>query len=588
MTRALATILLTVFCASPAAAGVRTVWAVGDGDKIKRDTRAEPAPNDVWRNGTVRVFGARNEIVAFQLIVRADGAGIRSLSAKLPELAPDVAGSRIVYRAPGADPTDSVDRPIQLFVEHYMHVTSPSNASWIFQPGSPAAPVDALGWVPVQLVPEQARPERGGLGLAVPADLNQGLWFEIYTGRDRPAGIYRGTIDLVSDGVTRHVPVELEILDFALPDENSMHAMLFYTSDQPERYHGRNLDDAYNRFAHRYRAELVHEFDEQKVEQSWPRFSGEAFTRARGYEGPGEGQGNRIVPRSFYGPGKGFDVRATAWELADRWMTFLQAKLPKAITFLYMPDEPSPAQFPHIRELADNIHSNPGPGRALPVFVTHEYAAPLEGAIDIWCSGPRGFKLDEVARERLRGRQYWFYNGIRPWSGAMIIDAPATEGRELPWAAFKHGADVYFFWHSVHWRHNSQKQGDRDQNVWANPVTFDDRGQPGKPLIDQGTINGDGVLMYPGEERLHPEEDRGIAGPVASIQLANLRRGLQDHQYLTLARQRGLTGAVDAALAAVVPKVFSDAGDRVSFPEHGDPYDRARLALGRAIAASKQ
>ena len=132
-----------------------------------------------------------------------------------------------------------------------------------------------------------------------PADLNQGLWFEIYTGRDRPAGIYRGTIDLVADGETRHVPVELEILDFALPDENSMHAMLFYTSDQPERYHGRNLDDAYNRFAHRYRTELVHEFDEQKVEQAWPRFSGEAFTRARGYEGPGEGQGNRIVPRSF-------------------------------------------------------------------------------------------------------------------------------------------------------------------------------------------------------------------------------------------------------------------------------------------------
>ena len=359
------------FWAPPAGAGIRTSGRCGDGDKVKRDSRAEPAANDVWRNGTVRVFWARNEIVAFQLIVRADGDGIRSLSATLPELASAAAANRIVYRAPGADPTDSVDRPIQLFVEHYMHVTSPSNASWIFEPGSPAAPVDALGWVPVQLVPEQARPERGGLGLAVPADLNQGLWFEIYTGRDRPAGIYRGTIDLVADGETRHVPVELEILDFALPDENSMHAMLFYTSDQPERYHGRNLDDAYNRFAHRYRTELVHEFDEQKVEQAWPRFSGEAFTRARGYEGPGEGQGNRIVPRSFYGPGKGFDVRATAWELADRWMTFLQAKLPKAITFLYMPDEPSPAQFPRIRELADNIHSNRGPGRALPVSAAH-------------------------------------------------------------------------------------------------------------------------------------------------------------------------------------------------------------------------
>ena len=102
---------------------------------------------------------------------------------------------------------------------------------------------------------------------AVPADLNQGIWFEIYTGRDRPAGIYRGTIDLAADGETRHVPVELEMLDFALPDENSMHAMMFYTSDQPERYHGRNLDEAYNRFAHRHRTELVHEFDEQNVEQ---------------------------------------------------------------------------------------------------------------------------------------------------------------------------------------------------------------------------------------------------------------------------------------------------------------------------------
>ena len=170
----------------------------------------------------------------------------------------------------------------------------------------------------------------------------------------------------------------------------------------------------------------------------------------------------------------------------------------------------------------------------------------------------------------------------------MLIDAPATDGRELAWAAFKHDVDVYFFWHAVHWRHNTQKQGERNQNVWANPITFDDRGQPHKPLIDQGFINGDGVLMYPGEEKLHPEEDRGVPGPVSTIQLANLRRGLQDHQYLTIARARGLDAAVRQALAAIVPKVFSDAGDRVSFPEHGDPYDKVRLMLGRAIAAGAE
>ena len=101
---------------------------------------------------------------------------------------------------------------------------------------------------------------------------------------------------------------------------------------------------------------------------------------------------------------------------------------------------------------------------------------------------------------------------------------------------------VYFYWHAVHWRHNSQKQGERNQNVWADSITFDNRGQPNKPIDDQGYIHGDGVLLYPGEDVLHPDQDRGIRGPISTMQLANLRRGLQDHQYLTLARRLGLTG----------------------------------------------
>ena len=154
-----------------------------------------------------------------------------------------------------------------------------------------------------------------------------------------------------------------------------------------------------------------------------------------------------------------------------------------------------------------------------------------------------------MASERARGREYWFYNGGRPAGGAITIDAPATDARATIWAAFKHDVRVYFYWHAVHWRHNSQKQGERNQNVWADSITFDNRKQPNKSIDDQGYIHGDGVLIYPGEERLHPEEDRGIAGPIATIQLANFRRGLQDHQYLTLARQLGLDAVVAEVLA---------------------------------------
>jgi Domain of unknown function (DUF4091) len=580
-------VLALLLPSSDAQADVRRVWAVGDGDKVERDEQNHPASarNAVWDGRVVRLFAARNEIIAFQVIVEADGDGIGQLSVRLPELVS--ATDRITYQPPGADPTNSVGRPIQIFTTNYMLVSDVSNASWVFERGSPAAPSDPTGWKPVQLVPENARRGRGGMPVSVKKNENQAVWIEIYVNTARAPGIYRGTISVQTDHTRRSLPVELQVFDFALPDENSMHAMLFYTSEQAELYHGRNMDAEYHRLAHRHRVELVHAYDEKRVQETWGRFSGSDFTRTSGYEGPGAGVGNLIVPRTFYGPGSDFDDRASAWSVSDAWMTFLGEKLPAAITFLYMPDEPDPDQYPRIVALADNVHSNPGPGRALPIFVTSRYVEALDASIDIWDSGPKGFLLDRVASERARGRQYWFYNGGRPAAGAITIDAPATDARATIWAAFKHDVRVYFYWHSVHWRHNSQKQGERNQNVWAESITFDNRKQPQRSADDQGFINGDGVLIYPGQDRLHPDQDRGVVGPVATVQLANFRRGLQDHQYLTLAAKLGLKPLVDEVLAAIVPRVFSDATERVSFPETGDPYEAARLKLARAIEAAR-
>jgi hypothetical protein len=578
-----AVLLLT----SLAHADVRRVWAVNDGEKIERDARDHPAGarNSAWDGSVVRLSAARNEIVAFQVIVEAGPAGVKALTAGLPELASGA--DRIRYVPPAADPTDYVGRPIQVFAVNYMLVTTPSHASWVFRRGTPAAPPDPTGWKPVQLVPENARRDRGGLPVSIRPNENQAIWFEIQVERTRKPGIYKGTIEVSADGETRRLPVELEVFDFVLPDENSMHAMLFYSPDQPELYHGRNMDPAYHRLAHRHRTELVHAYNEKTMQAAWGRFSGSDFTAASKYQGPGEGVGNVLAPRTFYGPGKDFDDRASAWAQSDAWMTFLSARLPRAITFLYMPDEPSADEYPRILRLAENIHSNPGPGRRLPIFVTSTWVEALDPAIDIWASGPKGFRLDRVAAERARGRDYWFYNGGRPAGGAITIDAPATDARATIWAAFKHDVRVYFYWYAVHWRHNSQKQGERNQDVWADTITFDNRKQDKKSIDDQGYIHGDGVLMYPGEERLHPDQDRGVPGPVATIQLANFRRGLQDHQYLTLARRLGLNAVVDDVLAAIVPRVFSDAGERVSFPETGDPYEAARLKLARAIAAAR-
>ena len=76
---------------------------------------------------------------------------------------------------------------------------------------------------------------------------------------------------------------------------------------------------------------------------------------------------------------------------------------------------------------------------------------------------------------------------------------------------------------------------------------------------------------------------RYSASPIGSVQLANLRRGLQDHAYLTLARKLGLDAEVRAALQQVVPRVFSDAKDTVGFAETGEAFEAARHALAAAI-----
>jgi len=577
--------LLALLLATPASAGVSTFWAVSDGERVERDDRAHPlkARNAVWDGRTVRLAAARNEVVAFQVIVEADTAGISTLSASLPELRRRGAAEAITYAPPASDPSLSAGRPIQLFSVHYMNVTAESHADWAWKPGSPAAPRDTTGWKPVQLVPENARAGRGGFPLAVGPGLGQALWVEVYVGRDRPSGVYEGTLAVTADGQSTAVPVELRVFDFAVPDESSLPVMVYFEPDQPVLYQGRSLDPEFHRFAHRHRVELVHAYDEAKVEAHRGRFDGSDFRKERGYEGPGEGVGNTIVPASFYGPGPAFQERQSAWMRSDAWMAFLARTFPKALTFLYLPDEPYPAQYPEVKRLAENVRSNPGPGRKLPLFLTKRIIPEFQGLVDIWSIPPQAFDIGAAAAERAKGRRVSFYNGGRPQGPTPVIDAPATEARAIAWAAFKHDVDLYFYWHGVHWRHNGQKQGERNQNVWANPITFDNRGQPKKPVEDQGWINGDGVLLYPGEEKLHPEEDRGLAGPIGTVQLANLRRGLQDHEYLTLARKLGLDAEVSAALAKVVPRVFSDAGETVGFAETGETFETARLALGEAI-----
>src|SRR5438128_2373473 len=68
-----------------AAGSINAVWANDGEDKVTRDElRASQNPsgvlNSVWDGTQVKVFGARNEVVAFNLVLEAPSAAASNVS----------------------------------------------------------------------------------------------------------------------------------------------------------------------------------------------------------------------------------------------------------------------------------------------------------------------------------------------------------------------------------------------------------------------------------------------------------------------------------------------------------------------------
>ena len=71
--------------------------------------------------------------------------------------------------------------------------------------------------------------------------------------------------------------------------------------------------------------------------------------------------------------------------------------------------------------------------------------------------------------------------------------------------------------------------------------------------------NGDGVLLYPGTDRVFPEESRDIDGPIASLRMKHWRRGIQDAQYIDMAMAANAS-ATQALIQEMVPEVMWELG----------------------------
>lgn len=593
-------LLLPVFfflsCSSPS--GIKRVWAVDDGEKIRKDDIANPLASDpqnaVWDGKSVSLFGGRNEFVAFQLIIQADTSGASKVNVKISDL---VNGQSVI---PGsdkgpADPFDYRGRNTEIFTEHYLNIVKRSPPAWFFsKDAAPSAYYS--GWVPDCLIPFSAPEGKGGAPFSIERGMNQGVWVDILVPENAEPGNYSGhAIITESEKTIAEIPVNLKVYGFTLPDSTHLKNMFgMYPNSVAQRHNVEkgsddyfNIEKKYFQLAHRHRFDLVAGVrDLDVMSHSYRKYyTGEAYNDSNSYAGPGKNIGNTTFSIGFGGSfpkeyGERMKMNKNEWQAgSNAWESWFLQNAPKVERHKYLfPDEPDfkgPAgkkgtgSMDTIKLQATWTHTNPGIGKNIPTLVTNKIIPKLTGHVDFWSISAQEY--DEVLTpemvnaEKAQGHKFGIYNGFRPGMGAVVSDADAVEFRVMPWIVWKYGLDQYFYWSATFWT---------GLNVFVNPATY------------EGRINGDGTFLYPGQDALFPQESRELAGPLSSIRAKNWRRGEQDYEYLWLAKKAGLQKEADLIVNECVPAALWDAKDRkdVSWPTHGYKFDEYRKKLAELLS----
>jgi len=597
-----------------AASAVAQVWANEGGDKVTRDelratNDSGAVLNSVWDGTTVSLFGARNEVVAFNLVLEAPTAEATNVNVTLAGLAgPD--GAAITTRpASGDDLFNYVGRDIELFYVRYLEIKGISTD--LFYAGydyderhipercrRPYDEEDGSGsgsWEDRpchnKLYPDVAVPIELYSPFAIPAGTNQSIWGDVYIPKTAPAGDYTGTIEVTENGaLTWQTPIRLRVRDFALPDLPNARTMLFYSPENiNDRYLGEDnlypdpgttvytqsleLADRHFQIVHRHKISLIDGYTEiERLGDAWTsRLSGELFTAAQGYDGVGVGVGNNVYSIGTYGswPWQG-GTQAEMRANTDAWANWFESQaFASTDYFLYLIDESD--DYAQIEQWAGWINDNPGPGQRLMSMATTPLptAAANTPALDIptsWYSVGLTDEWQNAVDSCVTNadKRFYMYNSNRPGSGSFAIEDEGVALRELAWGQYKMRVDRWFYWESTYYNNDQGNTG--QTNVFQQAQTYGDFDEVDDVLGETGWnyLNGDGVLLYPGTDTRFPQDSYGVQGPFASLRLKHWRRGIQDVDYLTLAAVISPTRTAEI-VAGIVPTVLWEYG--VSDPE---------------------
>ena len=330
-----------------------------------RATRGASVLNSVWNGAAIFIFGARNEVVAFNVILEAGQNSTGNLSVSFNSLS-GPSGAITSSPATGNGIFSWAQRPIELFFVRYLQINGLSMVSY--------------GTYDERHIPQRLRRPWSGNGsgsgtwqdrpdhnkyypeIAVPLELiptfsiaagtNQSIWVDVYIPKNTPPGLYTGNVVLKENGaLAASIPVQLDVRNFTLPDTPAAKTMLYISSpDINRRFLGStNLDpnsgqgptaellrDRYFLLAHRHKISLIgdnvndcNNTSDQPCPEWAPRLNGSLFTSANGYDGPGADTGNNVYSIGTYSSWSWQSGDLTAMnQHTDAWATWFSQNSP--------------------------------------------------------------------------------------------------------------------------------------------------------------------------------------------------------------------------------------------------------------------
>lgn len=555
-------------------------------------------------SASTKLFAARNSFASFAILLSANTSTAKNLSIRLSGLSSENGEVIRNKNLPNQDLFDFRGRSIEMFFVRYLEIKGLSRISyeagyderhvpakfrrpysgegvglgvWSDRPHANKLYPDIL--VPLELVPL----------FEVQAGETQSVIADIFISKDRTPGIYRGKIEILQDNKTiESLPIELEVFAFELGDDSPAAAMVYIeNADIAARYLGERypqsqgqqssltaIVDSHFKLARRHGVSLFDKNEgigtasQTQPRPEWlPRLTGALFSPEFGYEGPGQELGNEIFVVGSYGSWLGKDNPEVLKKYASDWQNWFAKKELRSDVYFYIADESTnwneqEAWSKTVKAAAPNLKTF----ITAPIPEALEHLPSLDVAASWFNFGSTAKWEKALGAWKSKGKEFILYNGKRPLSGSFATEDEGVSLRALSWSQVKVGAKRWFFWNGTYYQ--NFQGGTGDTNVFKSAHTFGGKDKQDPVIGESGWnySNGDGILFYPGTDKLFPKDSYNLKGPLASLRLKLWRAGIEDAKYIELAFEKNPT-ATKAIVQRMVPKILWHVG----VAEESDP-----------------